>query len=1129
MDRISTSWVTSSFLNVLNRNQEELSKMQIKISSGKQIIQASENPVNNALSMQSQTDLFQHTQYLSNIDRTKEWLDSTDGTMTDIESTMQRVRELAVQGANDTLVQTDRDAIGGEINQLLQHLVDTGNTDVAGEYIFSGNDVNTKPLSTVSGQTTGAMTSVVTTLGETRLNQNISNSVDVGFNGDNKKLITEIDSGVTIDKNISGADLFYRGAPIVPEPSFGERSPTLSPMLNVDALNDGRGMQPGLIVITDSNGIDRTIDLKSAVRIDDVVALINQSGSFKAGIQETPSDTAAALGLYRNGGATSILVGLSDPAMQALATPLASLNGGQGMPAGFLSINTRDGRNHRLDLSSALTVGDVVDKINGLENGATLSAKFDPIRNRLEITDKTSGSNDFSIESKKNQLYIEDLPPHTALDLGLLKNAGAGNTINATFDPAIESVATPLSALNAGKGIETGYLKISRHDGTSATIDLTKSVTVQDAIDSINTGFGSPPGPVVAAFDATSRMISLSDTTAGGNSFRVEEVTLPAPGATTAASLGILQNAGGGTTITSIADPAITSGATLLSTLNSGAGISQGFIRISRHDGSFETIDLHDAKTVQNVVDMVNLRFDGQPVAAFNSGTNRIDFTDSTLGTHDFRIEESSLPIKVREVSTVANPLGLSKSAQGSLLIGDQVGIGFPATTALSALVPPPQKGFIEMKGSDGKTTEVDLSNVTTIQDVVDKINETGKYTARWDQVKGWFTVQDNNAVPGGNGITIEEKSNTARDLGFLNGSTNQYPDKISGAPIPVKNLPTLIGSLDLNPAVDGNTELSTLNNSRQFNKGVQLGRIRITDKAGRFATIDLRGAKTVQDVLNKINDPANGIYVEAKINANRNGIELDDKNHGASGWFQVADVDFSAASDLGIAGKTIDNRLVGTDIDPAVTEKTSLSLLRVGEGGVPTGKVFVQSGEFSGEIDLTGAKTVGDLMQKISTTDTRFNLAAWIDDDGKRLNLTNTKGQPFIKVRDLGKPEEAVASAMGLGGTRGIFQTLTDLRDSLFRGDGTAISVQSIREISSDLENTLKLHAQVGVKTNRVDASKEKQTNLSLNINKLLNSVENIDMTEAITKMTTLQTAFSAALQTGARVLQTTLMDFLK
>jgi flagellar hook-associated protein 3 FlgL len=205
----------------------------------------------------------------------------------------------------------------------------------------------------------------------------------------------------------------------------------------------------------------------------------------------------------------------------------------------------------------------------------------------------------------------------------------------------------------------------------------------------------------------------------------------------------------------------------------------------------------------------------------------------------------------------------------------------------------------------------------------------------------------------------------------------------------------------------------------------------------------------------------------------------------------------------------------------------TAISSLR--DGSVPTGKVYVQSGSFSGEIDLSGAKTVGEIIDKLSNTDANFNLQAWISDDGKRLNLTNTAGEAYIKVRDVGSSGTGSASALGLGNTPSVFTSLMDLRDNLLRNDAKAISEISIAKIDEDLKRVLDLHAEVGSKTNRVDASREKQENITLNLKKMLSSVENIDMAEAIVRMTELETAYQAALQVGAKVLQTTLMDFLR
>ena len=192
-------------------------------------------------------------------------------------------------------------------------------------------------------------------------------------------------------------------------------------------------------------------------------------------------------------------------------------------------------------------------------------------------------------------------------------------------------------------------------------------------------------------------------------------------------------------------------------------------------------------------------------------------------------------------------------------------------------------------------------------------------------------------------------------------------------------------------------------------------------------------------------------------------------------------------------------------------------------------GKVYIQSGDYSGKIDLTGVKTVGEMLDKLSNTDSRFNLQAWISPDGKHLNLTNTKGQPYVKVRDLGGKNPNTASSLGLGASPSIFTTLMDLRDNLQRGDPQAISDESLKNLDVDLGRVLKLHAEVGAKTNRVNAAKEKQKTLTLNLKEMLSSVEDIDMAGAITRMTELQTAYQAALQTGSKVLQTTLMDFLR
>jgi hypothetical protein len=396
------------------------------------------------------------------------------------------------------------------------------------------------------------MRDIVTySLGDARYDINLSNPLDVSYAGNAYRMSSEIEKGVFLDKSISGAELFFDALQINSQPTFAYKIPPLNESLPLSTLNSGKGMQPGIIIITDRNGIDHKISLKDMQRLDDVIYEINSTGSFRAGIEEVPSDTAVALGIYRNAGPTNLLIGLSDPKMVSEFTNLSDLNNGRGVEEGFLSINTRDGRTTRVDISGAATVKDVLDILNTAEGGSLLSAKYDMVHKRIEITDLTGGQGDFSITSLKTQMYIEDLEPHTAQDLGILKNVGNSNLIYSTFDGSSESEATPLSFLNGGKGVESGYMTITGRDGSSTTVDLTNAQTFQDVIDAINVQTAEIR-PLHSMRSA--KELRIEDNTAGAGDFQIEEVFGTAPIkvrdiTTVARNLGLLKSAQGSTLI----------------------------------------------------------------------------------------------------------------------------------------------------------------------------------------------------------------------------------------------------------------------------------------------------------------------------------------------------------------------------------------------------------------------------------------------------------------------------------------------------------------------------------------------------------------------------------------------------
>ena len=71
--RITNQWVYNSFVNQINRNNTSLSELESKISSGNKYLRASENPVDNALTMEYSSEINENKQYVRNIEHTKDW------------------------------------------------------------------------------------------------------------------------------------------------------------------------------------------------------------------------------------------------------------------------------------------------------------------------------------------------------------------------------------------------------------------------------------------------------------------------------------------------------------------------------------------------------------------------------------------------------------------------------------------------------------------------------------------------------------------------------------------------------------------------------------------------------------------------------------------------------------------------------------------------------------------------------------------------------------------------------------------------------------------------------------------------------------------------------------------------
>lgn len=146
--RVTQTILNQNFLFNLQRSNKAMEKYQEQASSGKKINRPSDNPITAVHGMFYRSSLNEVEQFKRNAEDGHSWMNSTDEALNEVNSVLQRVRELTIKGLNETNDSSALYAIGEEIDQLKEHLGEIANTQIAGKYIFAGTDVKTPPYRT---------------------------------------------------------------------------------------------------------------------------------------------------------------------------------------------------------------------------------------------------------------------------------------------------------------------------------------------------------------------------------------------------------------------------------------------------------------------------------------------------------------------------------------------------------------------------------------------------------------------------------------------------------------------------------------------------------------------------------------------------------------------------------------------------------------------------------------------------------------------------------------------------------------------------------------------------------------------------------------------------------------------
>jgi len=246
MFRVSTDMSNDDMAYQLRIREFQMNQLDNQMGSQTRILNLRDDPIGAAHAVRFESKLARLDRYTKNVNAVIDSNNIADGYLKSATEIVQRVREIAVQGANGTFSASDLKNMGQEVNQLLNELVQIANGRSAdGTTLFAGERTQGMAFRTLQGNVPGASGQVVTEVQYTgTIGRNLVQTSDVG----------------TIPQGLPGNGLFW-----------AEQQQVLA---NLDAT--GYVVQNDSVISIDG----REIKLAAGDNVSAIIAKINDSGAM---------------------------------------------------------------------------------------------------------------------------------------------------------------------------------------------------------------------------------------------------------------------------------------------------------------------------------------------------------------------------------------------------------------------------------------------------------------------------------------------------------------------------------------------------------------------------------------------------------------------------------------------------------------------------------------------------------------------------------------------------------------------------------------------------------------------------------------------------------------------------------
>lgn len=470
--RVSNLQRTRQVGTAIAGTQKDLLKTQNELSTGRRLINPSDDPTDASLAQEVRKTLERREAYAANLDRSVSHLSQVDSSLGNLTDLLRQAQQIASANVGTDASADQRAGAAEVVQSIYSQAVSIANGQHEGQYLFAGDRLTAPPF--------------------------VEGPGGLKYVGGSEVLSNAVGDGTSLQFQVDGRRVF--GAVSADITGTADLTPAATADTRLADLRGatGIGVKPGVVRLGNGGAV-ATVDLSKADTLGGVADLLNAAG---VGVAATVTanglrlDGAAVTLTDVGGGTTSRTLGLTngggasvggDPVRPNVTplTKLADLRGGAGLdPAGFTITNGI--KTQTVAPAGLTTVEDLLNAINGGPTGAL-----------AEINATGTGLN-----------------VRTPVQTGSLTLAENGGTTAADLGIRSFSLGTALSALNGGRGVRLGDgadLRLTDSAGATADVDFSGAGTVQDVIDRINAaGTG-----LTAGFAATGNGITLTDSAAG--------------------------------------------------------------------------------------------------------------------------------------------------------------------------------------------------------------------------------------------------------------------------------------------------------------------------------------------------------------------------------------------------------------------------------------------------------------------------------------------------------------------------------------------------------------------------------------------------------------------------------------